>query len=214
MLEEHESLVTGCAFSQDTSLFITGALDKTVLIWKIPQQLISQNILINNLKNNRKRVADWKIDDTLRWLDEIGLSILIKKANTISLTGRHLLSLSENELTNRLDIEQDEETAEAFKTQLYWLKREDNNSSEIPIDDSEISHEFLCPITHEIMKEPVQCSDGFTYEKAAINEWFLCGKYTSPMTNKPLRDTSFTPNIILRNAIYTFLHGNRPTDDN
>ncbi|XP_050590838.1 WD repeat, SAM and U-box domain-containing protein 1-like isoform X2 [Bombus affinis] len=214
VLEEHESLVTGCAFSQDTSLFITGALDKTVLIWKIPQQLISQNILINNLKNNRKRVADWKIDDTLRWLDEIGLSILIKKANTISLTGRHLLSLSENELTNRLDIEQDEETAEAFKTQLYWLKREDNNSSEIPIDDSEISHEFLCPITHEIMKEPVQCSDGFTYEKAAINEWFLCGKYTSPMTNKPLRDTSFTPNIILRNAIYTFLHGNRPTDDN
>ncbi|XP_033185923.2 WD repeat, SAM and U-box domain-containing protein 1 isoform X1 [Bombus vancouverensis nearcticus] len=214
VLEEHESLVTACAFSQDTSLFITGALDKTVLIWKIPQQLISQNILINNLKNNRKRVADWKIDDTLRWLDEIGLSILIKKANTISLTGRHLLSLSENELTNRLDIEQDEETAKAFKTQLYWLKREDNNSSEIPIDDSEISHEFLCPITHEIMKEPVQCSDGFTYEKAAINEWFLCGKYTSPMTNKPLRDTSFTPNVILRNAIYTFLHGNRPTDDN
>ncbi|XP_071867920.1 uncharacterized protein isoform X3 [Bombus fervidus] len=213
VLEEHESLVTACAFSQDTSLFITGALDKTVLIWKIPQELISQNILINNLKNNRKRVADWKIDDTLRWLDEIGLSILIKKANTISLTGRHLLSLSENELINRLDIEQDEETAEAFKTQLYWLKREDNNSSEIPIDDSEISHEFLCPITHEIMKEPVQCSDGFTYEKAAINEWFLCGKYTSPMTNKPLRDTSFTPNVILRNAIYTFLHGNRPTDD-
>lgn len=25
--------------------------------------------------------------------------------------------------------------------------------------------------------------DGFTYERAAINEWFLCGKYTSPMTN-------------------------------
>lgn len=57
-------------------------------------------------------------------------------------------------------------------------------------------------------------SDGFTYEKAAINEWFLCGKYTSPMTNKSLRDTSFTPNIILRNAIYTFLHGNRPQIDN
>lgn len=56
----------------------------------------------------------------------------------------------------------------------------------------------------------ISISDGFTYEKAAINEWFLCGKYTSPMTNKSLRDTSFTPNIILRNAIYTFLHGNRP----
>lgn len=210
VLEEHESLVTACAFSQDTSLFITGALDKTVLIWKIPQQLISQNILMNNLKNNRKRVSDWKIDDTLKWLDEIGLSPLIKKANAISLTGRQLLSLSEDELANKLDIEQDEETAEAFKTQLYWLKREDSNSIEISIDDTEIPHEYLCPITHEIMKEPVQCSDGFTYEKAAINEWFLCGKYTSPMTNKPLQNTSFTPNVTLRNTIYTFLHGNRP----
>lgn len=34
-----------------------GALDKTVLIWKIPQQLISQNILMNNLKYNRKKVS-------------------------------------------------------------------------------------------------------------------------------------------------------------
>lgn len=210
VLEEHESLVTACAFSEDTSLFITGALDKTVLIWKIPQQLISQNILMNNLKYNRKKVIDWKIDDTLKWLDEIGLSMLIKNASAISLTGRQLFSLSENELIKKLHIEQDDETAEAFKTQLYWLKREDDNSIEISIDDTEIPHEFLCPITHEIMKEPVQCSDGFTYEKAAINEWFLCGKYTSPMTNKSLRDTSFTPNIILRNAIYTFLHGNRP----
>lgn len=50
------------------------------------------------------------------------------------------------------------QTAEALKTQLYWLKREDDNSIEISIDDTEIPHEFLCPITHEIMKEPVQCS--------------------------------------------------------
>jgi len=49
--------------------------------------------------------------------------------------------------------------------------------------------------------------DGFTYERAAINEWFLCGKYTSPMTNEPLHDTSFTPNFALRNAILTLLHG-------
>lgn len=56
----------------------------------------------------------------------------------------------------------------------------------------------------------ISFADGFTYEKAAINEWFLCGKYTSPMTNKPLQNTSFTPNVTLRNTIYTFLHGNRP----
>lgn len=123
---------------------------------------------------------------------------------------------------------------EAFKTQLYWLKREDSDTMEILVDDTDIPHEFLCPITHEIMKEPVRCSgkgtissdhvhkssgivcdyssfpDGFTYERAAINEWFLCGKFTSPMTNESLRDASFLPNILLRNAIRAFLHGDRP----
>jgi hypothetical protein len=52
--------------------------------------------------------------------------------------------------------------------------------------------------------------DGFTYERAAINEWFLCGKYTSPMTNEALHDTSVTPNLSLRNAILTLLHGEEP----
>ncbi|XP_076285183.1 WD repeat, SAM and U-box domain-containing protein 1 isoform X2 [Lasioglossum baleicum] len=210
VLEEHESLVTSCAFSENMSLFITGALDKTILIWKIPQQLISQNILIDNLKRNKKQVADWRVDDTLKWLQEIGLSALAKRARVSSLNGRRLLTVSDEQLARILQIEQDEETADVFKTQLYWLKREESNIVEGSIDDTEIPHEFLCPITHEIMKEPVRCSDGFTYERAAINEWFLCGKYTSPMTNKALQDTSFVPNVELRNMIYTFLHGKRP----
>ncbi|XP_015187428.1 PREDICTED: WD repeat, SAM and U-box domain-containing protein 1 isoform X1 [Polistes dominula] len=207
VLEDHESLVTSCAFSEDTSLFITGALDKTVLVWRIPHQLVSQSILIDSLKHNRKKLADWKVDDTLKWLNEIGLLKLMKRAQTSVLTGRQLLNIPVYELLIKLDLENDEETAEIFKRQLYWLKREDTNAVEIP-DETEIPHEFLCPITHEIMKEPVQCSDGFTYERAAINEWFLCGKYTSPMTNEPLHDTTFTPNINLRNAICTLLHGN------
>ncbi|XP_011630777.1 WD repeat, SAM and U-box domain-containing protein 1-like isoform X1 [Pogonomyrmex barbatus] len=209
VLEDHDSLVTSCAFSEDTSFFVTGALDKTVLIWKIPQQLVSQNNLMDSLRNKKKRVTDWKVYDTLKWLNDIELSRLSRKILGLGLTGRHLLSVSENELISRLEIEDDKEAMEILKKQLYWLKREDCNITE-SIDESEIPHEFLCPITHEIMKEPVQCSDGFTYERAAINEWFLCGKYTSPMTNEPLHDTSFTPNFALRNAILTLLHGEGP----
>ncbi|KZC07174.1 WD repeat, SAM and U-box domain-containing protein 1 [Dufourea novaeangliae] len=193
VLEEHESLATTCAFSENTSLFITDRFS------------VSLTLTIPN-----EQVVNWRVDDTLKWLKEIGLFALTKRARTIHLTGRLLLNASEDELTRNLQIEQDEHAVEIFKTQLYWLKREDNNVIETPIDDSEIPHEFLCPITHEIMKEPVRCSDGFTYERAAINEWFLCGKYTSPMTNKFLQDTSFITNIELRNMIYTFLHGNRP----
>lgn len=70
----------------------------------------------------------------------------------------------------------------------------------------EISPEFLCPITQEIMREPVKCSDGFTYEKQAITEWFMSGKYTSPMTNETLTNTDYEVNQELRNAIHTFLY--------
>ncbi|KAK2589010.1 hypothetical protein KPH14_001855 [Odynerus spinipes] len=209
VLEDHDSLVTSCAFSEDTSLFVTGALDKAVLVWKIPHQLVSQSILIDSLRHNRKKLADWKVDDTLKWLNEIGLSRLTKKAHTSVLTGRQLLSTPVDELLMKLHLENNDEMAEVFQRQLYWLKREDSNTVEIP-DETEIPHEFLCPITHEIMREPVQCSDGFTYERAAINEWFLCGKYTSPMTNEPLHDTSFTPNINLRNTICTLFYGYEP----
>ncbi|XP_076241423.1 uncharacterized protein LOC143183650 isoform X2 [Calliopsis andreniformis] len=210
VLEEHGSLVTSCAFSEDASLFVTGALDKTVLIWKIPQRLISRNALIDDLRRDGKKVADWRVDDTLRWLNETGLSALARKACAIALIGRQLLTVSEEELIGKLQIKEDKEITEAFKTQLYWLKREDSDTMEISLDDVDVPHEFLCPITREIMKEPVRCSDGFTYERGAINEWFLCGKFTSPMTNEPLRNTSFTPNVMLRNAIYAFLHGDRP----
>lgn len=54
-------------------------------------------------------------------------------------------------------------------------------------------------------------SDGFTYERAAINEWFLCGKFTSPLTNEPLKSTLLTTNVPLRNAIFTLLHGDAPS---
>ena len=31
--------------------------------------------------------------------------------------------------------------------------------------------EYTCPITSEIMTDPVSTEDGFTYERAAITEW-------------------------------------------
>mgnify|MGYP001251060049 FL=1 len=33
--------------------------------------------------------------------------------------------------------------------------------------ETEIPEEFLCPITQDVMKYPVLCSDGFVYEKGS-----------------------------------------------
>lgn len=47
--------------------------------------------------------------------------------------------------------------------------------------------------------------DGHTYERAAITEWFLTGKTTSPLTNMELESMTLTPNFDLQNRISEFL---------
>ena len=48
-----------------------------------------------------------------------------------------------------------------------------------------IPQNFICPITHDIMIDPVICSDGISYERVAIQRW-LIDHNTSPMTNEHL----------------------------
>ncbi|KAJ5069299.1 regulator of chromosome condensation [Anaeramoeba ignava] len=60
--------------------------------------------------------------------------------------------------------------------------------------------EFLCAITFEIMKDPVFCSDGFTYERFAIESW-LSENSTSPMTGQELASKELIPNHSLREQI-------------
>jgi len=57
----------------------------------------------------------------------------------------------------------------------------------------------VCPITEEIMKDPVVASDGHTYERAAIAEWQK-KTGTSPNTNEPIT-AAFKPNVALKKQI-------------
>lgn len=56
--------------------------------------------------------------------------------------------------------------------------------------------EFLCPITYDLMMDPVVLSDGFTYERASADKW-LSLHLTSPMTGVSVLGT-VTPNRVLR----------------
>lgn len=66
-----------------------------------------------------------------------------------------------------------------------------------------VPHEFKCPITLEIMTDPVQASDGHTYEKSAIVAW-LETRRSSPVTNNPLAAGKLVPNFALRSQIASF----------
>jgi len=59
---------------------------------------------------------------------------------------------------------------------------------------------FLCPITHELMIDPVIDPDGNSYERRAIEGW-LRQNNTSPITRAPLRLEDLRPNRALQSAI-------------
>lgn len=60
---------------------------------------------------------------------------------------------------------------------------------------------FTCPITFEIMKEPVFAMDGMCYEKSAIEAWFDLKGAVSPNTGMALPSTMVVPAHTLRAAI-------------
>ena len=51
----------------------------------------------------------------------------------------------------------------------------------------------ICPITQEIMEDPVVCADGHSYERGSIERW-LAAHGTSPLTGRALPHKALTPN--------------------
>lgn len=67
-------------------------------------------------------------------------------------------------------------------------------------DDPTVPPSFRCPITHEIMSDPVTTADGHSYERSSIERW-LKTRDTSPQTGERLRHKELIPAHALRNAI-------------
>jgi hypothetical protein len=63
---------------------------------------------------------------------------------------------------------------------------------------------FICPISLEIMQDPVICCDGNTYERREITHW-LSNHDTSPKTNLPLTNKVLIPNQAIKSGIAKFL---------
>ncbi|KAI3730481.1 hypothetical protein L1987_61651 [Smallanthus sonchifolius] len=74
------------------------------------------------------------------------------------------------------------------------------------MDDHEIPHHFICPISLQIMKDPVTVATGITYDRDSIQQWQSHGKNkTCPVTNQLLSiDADFTPNHNLRRLIQSW----------
>ncbi|KAL2254947.1 U-box domain-containing protein 15-like isoform X1 [Sesamum indicum] len=71
-----------------------------------------------------------------------------------------------------------------------------------------IPHEFLCPISLEIMADPVIIATGQTYERESIQRWLNSGHRTCPKTGQKLNYLTVAPNFALRNLIQQWCERN------
>jgi hypothetical protein len=60
---------------------------------------------------------------------------------------------------------------------------------------------FRCPISLELMRDPVTVSTGQTYDRSSIESWVATGNTSCPVTRAPLADFTLIPNHTLRRLI-------------
>ncbi|GMN51008.1 hypothetical protein TIFTF001_020164 [Ficus carica] len=71
-----------------------------------------------------------------------------------------------------------------------------------------IPDDFRCPISLELMKDPVIVSTGQTYERSCIQKWLEAGHKTCPKTQQTLMHTALTPNYVLKSLIALWCESN------
>mmetsp|Transcript_40983 Transcript_40983/g.131013 ORF Transcript_40983/g.131013 Transcript_40983/m.131013 type:complete len:198 (+) Transcript_40983:51-644(+) len=81
-------------------------------------------------------------------------------------------------------------------------RRQFGNMASAP-DGAKIPSSFVCPISMEIMSNPVMVSTGHTYDCTSITRWLKDNRNnrTCPVTGLKLANAMITPNFSLRNAI-------------
>ncbi|XP_062166683.1 E3 ubiquitin-protein ligase PUB23-like [Alnus glutinosa] len=74
------------------------------------------------------------------------------------------------------------------------------------MDEIDVPRFFLCPISLELMKDPVTLPTGITYDRESIENWLFSGKNnTCPLTKQALAaDCDLTPNHTLRRLIQSW----------
>ncbi|KAL8094976.1 E3 ubiquitin-protein ligase PUB24-like [Apium graveolens] len=82
------------------------------------------------------------------------------------------------------------------------------------MEEVEVPEFFICPISLQIMKDPVIAITGITYDRSSIEKWLnqkmeaIC-----PVSKQPLpRDSILTPNHILSKLIQTWHTTSKPID--
>ncbi|XP_073291558.1 U-box domain-containing protein 9-like [Primulina huaijiensis] len=68
-------------------------------------------------------------------------------------------------------------------------------------DHGAVPEEFKCPLSKELVRDPVIVATGQTYDRPFIQKWLKSGNRTCPITQQVLSHTILTPNHLIRDMI-------------
>lgn len=152
------------------------------------------------------RVALQKVAEKLRLQKETSWKQELK-----ALEGRRgaVASLSEEQCLNhminvlkQIQVEDEKDAAPSCTASVAHKAssskgrdRSPRKGASVPPDD------FKCPISLELMNDPVIVATGQTYERACIQKWLDNGHKTCPKTQQQLSHLALTPNYVLRSLI-------------
>lgn len=202
-------------------------LSSEVYSFKAARERMSNNSNNNNNNDNREENNDLKIirvpilnRNDLNSVEPLtadngdggGLESVSNSSSSLPVEETDILKGVEDILAKvDLSLKSDQKTLMAdtlkLRTKLnatsHDLEISRMKVAELTEDFARIPDEFRCSITREIMSDPVICSDGHTYERAAIERW-LSNHRNSPKTNAPLPSRNVLPNHNLRTIIEAF----------
>ncbi|KAG6764334.1 hypothetical protein POTOM_031800 [Populus tomentosa] len=81
---------------------------------------------------------------------------------------------------------------------LAGKQRQESETGDIEVT---VPNHFRCPVSLDLMNDPVTMSSGITYDRESIEKWIEAGNVTCPITNKVLRSLDPIPNHTIRKMI-------------
>lgn len=150
-------------------------------------------------------------------LDGVGPSseILAQIADSLGLRSNQEVLIEAVALEKlKENAEQTEKTAEAeyidqmiavvtrMHERLVMLKQ-DQSCSPVPVPA-----DFCCPLSLELMTDPVIVASGQTYERAFIKNWIALGLTVCPKTHQTLAHTNLIPNYTVKALIANWCESN------
>ncbi|XP_028040219.1 WD repeat, SAM and U-box domain-containing protein 1-like isoform X1 [Bombyx mandarina] len=205
-------------------LLAVGSLGGALAVWRVPPPAA-------RAEDDCTAPRFWGLAGVTRWLHEYVIhppgalmtheekTVLMRRAQDLALTGAQLLDVPVDELLDDLGYgeaapedgqecsKQELERAETrarLRAELDWLR---TDTTLLP--SAAAPHRLRCPLTHRVLREPARAPDGFTYERAAIVQWFIAAEgAVSPVSGRRMRSVLVSPNYSLRDQLRTFIQEN------